>query len=66
MPGNYDWTVWLSIAISGLLLGLVGIVLFFNLACVLRALSGLSAWTMLVFSVVLTAIGIAVLTGGIG
>ena len=66
MPDNYDWTVWLSVAISGLLLGLVGIVLFLNLACVLRALNGLASWTMLVFSVVLTAIGIAVLTGGIG
>ena len=66
MLNNYNWTVWLSVAISALLLGLVGIVLFFNLACVFRALNRLAAWTMLVFSVVLTAIGIAVLTGGIG
>lgn len=66
MPENYDWTVWLSIAISGLLLGLVGIVLFLNLACALRALRRLAAWTMLVFSVALTAVGIAILTGGIG
>ena len=61
-----DWTVWLSIAVSGLLLGLVGIVLFFNLALTLRALNALAAWTMLVFSVVLTAIGVAILTTGIG
>ena len=66
MPDNYDWTAWLSVAISGLLLGLVGIVLFLNLGCGLRRLKGITAWTMLVFSVVLTAIGIAVLTGGIG
>ena len=66
VPDNYDWTAWLPVAISGLLLGLVGIVLFLNLACVIRALNGVAAWTMLVSSVVLTAIGIAVLTGGIG
>ena len=66
MLNNYDWTIWLSIAVSGLLLGLVGIVLFFNLALTLRALNALAAWTMLVFSVVLTAIGVAILTTGIG
>ena len=62
---DYDWPVWLSFAISGVLLGLVGIVVFFNLACMLRALNGLAAWTMLVFSVVITAVGVAILTTGI-
>ncbi len=64
MPNDYDWPVWLSFALSGILLGLVGVVLFFNLACKLRALNGLAAWTMLVFSVVITAIGVAILTTG--
>lgn len=65
MLNDYDWPVWLSFALSGALLGLVGIVLFLNLACMLRALNGLAAWTMLVFSVVITAIGVGILTTGI-
>lgn len=66
MRNDYDWPVWLSFALSGVLLGLVGIVLFLNLACMSRALNGLAAWTMLVFSVVITATGVAILTTGIG
>ena len=65
MVNAYDWTVWLAIAVSGVLLGLVGIVLFFNLGCRMRALDGLASWTMLVFSVVIAAIGIAILTTGV-
>ena len=65
MVNDYDWPVWLSLALSGVLLGLVGIIAFLNLACRLRALNDLAAWTMLVVSVLVSAIGVAILTTGI-
>ncbi len=65
MTDHYDWTVWLSFTLVSVLLSFIAIVLFFYLAFPFRVLRALSAWAMLVLSIVITAVGIGIVTTGI-
>lgn len=65
MTGDYDWPVWLSFAAVSALLSFIAALLFFYMAIPFRVLKSFCAWSMLVLSVVIAAVGMGILTAGI-